>query len=96
VNNDQGVIYVLLDHFARHLYPRAVDIEKRLDAGARLSDEEIAHVSEVLEEMRLIRPLIDRHPEHGELVAGVASLYAGIARRAWQNESSPAPAQEAP
>jgi phosphate acetyltransferase len=72
---------VLLDHFTRHLYPRALEIEKELDAGARLSDWEMAHVNEVLEDMKLLRPLIERHPEHQELVAGVASLYAAIARR---------------
>jgi hypothetical protein len=96
MNTDQGIIYVLLDHFARHLYPRAIEIEKQLNAGARLSDWEIAHVAEVLEEMKLLRPLIERHPEHGELVAGVVSLYAEIARRARQNETSPAGAQDAP
>lgn len=91
MNADRGVIYVLLDHFTRHLYPRAVDIENRLNAGARLSDGEIAHVAEVLEEMKLLRPLIERHPEHRELAQGVAALYAGIARRGWENETSPGP-----
>jgi hypothetical protein len=96
MNTDQGVIYVLLDHFTRHLHPRAIEIEKKLNAGARLDDWEIAHVAEVLEEMKLLRPLIERHPEHKELVAGVVSLYSGIARRARQNEASPAGARETP
>ena len=89
MNADQGVIYVLLDHFTRHLYPRAVEIESALSAGARLSDRDIAHVAEVLEEMKLLRPLIERHPEHRELTQGVIALYADIARRGWTNETSP-------
>jgi len=91
VNADRGVIYVLLDHFTRHLYPRAIEIENKLNAGTRLSDTEIAHVAEVLEEMKLLRPLIERHPEHRELAHGVIALYAGIARRGWENETSPHP-----
>jgi len=89
MNTDQGVIYVLLDHFTRHLHPRAIEIEKRLDAGERLNDLEIAHVAEVLEEMTLLRPLIERHPEHRSLAERVIALYAGIARRGLENETSP-------
>ena len=91
MNADRGVIYVLLDHFARHLYPRAVEIEHKLESGARLSDREIDHVAGVLEDMRLLRPLIERHPEHRELVLGVIGLYAAIARRGRANETSPGP-----
>jgi hypothetical protein len=86
---DAGVIYVLLEHFARHLYPRAVEMEDKLNVGGRLSDDEVVHVSEVVEELKLLRPLIDRHPEHRELAESVMALYAGIARRGWENETSP-------
>jgi hypothetical protein len=89
LNLDQGVIYVLMEHFTRHLHPRAVEIEKELDTGRRLSDAQIDHVSQVLEEVKLLQPLIARHPEHRELADGVIALYASIARRAWQNETSP-------
>ena len=91
MNDDQGVIYVLMEHFTRHLHPRAVDIEKELDAGRCLTDAQIDHVSQVLEEFKLLRPLIERHPEHQDLAGGVAALYASIARRALQNETSPDP-----
>ena len=87
MNTDRGVIYVVLDHFTRHLYPRALEIEKRLDAGERLDELEIAHVAEVLEDMKLLQPLIDRHPEHRDLAERAIALYAGIARRAWENET---------
>jgi hypothetical protein len=89
VTTDQGVIYVVLEHFTRHLYPRAMEMDRELDAGGCLSDAEIEHVSQVLEDFRLLRPLIDRHPEHRDLAEGVIALYASIARRAWQNEGSP-------
>ena len=88
MKTDDGVIYVLLDHFARHLYPRAMEMEKKLEAGGRLSDPEIDHVAQVIEDAKLLRPLIARHPEHQELAAGVFALYASIARRAWQNEAA--------
>ena len=88
MNADQGVIYVVIEHFTRHLHPRALDMEKKIDAGERLSDEEIAHVAQTLEYMKSLRPLIDRHPEHQQLAAGVVALYAGLAERALRNETA--------
>jgi hypothetical protein len=88
VNADQGVIYVLMEHFTRHLHPRAVAIERELDAGRRLTDAQIDHISQVLEEFKLLRPLIERHPEQRDLAGGVAALYTSIARRALQNETA--------
>lgn len=88
MNHEQGVIYVLIEHFVRHLYPRATQMEKKLDAGERLDDFEIDHVAQVLEELRLVQPLINRHPEHRELAESVVALYTGLARRASQNEAA--------
>ena len=89
MNTDQGVIYVVLEHFTRHLLPRAAEMNRELDAGGRLSDEEIDHVLQVIEDARLLRPLLERHPEHRHLAEGVIDLYASIAKRAWQNETAP-------
>lgn len=88
MNADQGVIYVVLDHFAHHLYPRALELEKMLDAGERLSASQVDHIARILDDIRLLRPLIERHPEHRELAEGVIALYVNLARRAWQNEKS--------
>jgi hypothetical protein len=96
LNADRGIIYVVLEHFGRHLYPRALDIEKQLAAGERLSDSQLAHVADVLDGIRQLRPLIERHSEHNDLVAGVVSTYAGIAKRALQNEGAPAAVRETP
>jgi hypothetical protein len=96
MNHDAGVIYVLLEHFVRHLYPRALEMERKLNAGESLSDSEIDHVAQVLEDTRLIAPLIDRHPEHRELAAGVIGLYASIAQRAWHAETARAAAPGMP
>jgi hypothetical protein len=90
MNTDPGVIYVLTEHFSRHLFPLALDMEKRLDAGQRLNDWEIAHIVRVLEDLKGLRPLIDRHPEHHQFAVGVAALYADLARRAWHNETAKA------
>ena len=90
MNTDEGVIYVVIEHFTRHLYPRALEMQKKLEAGGRLTDSEIAHVAQIIEDAKLLRPLIERHPEHNELAEGVLELYTNIARRAWQNETAPA------
>jgi len=88
VNDDRGLVYVVLEHFTRHLHPRVLEMQKALDGGACLSDSDVAHVKEVIEDMRFLRPLIARHPDHQPLAAAVMSLYTDIARRAWENETS--------
>ena len=87
MNDDQGVIYVVIEHFARHLYPRALEMERKLYAGERLSDSELGHVEEVIKDTRLLWPLVVRHPEHHEFAGRVFALYTSISRRAWQNET---------
>lgn len=84
---DQGVISALLLHFNGHLYPRAVELEKRLDAGERLTTIDLDHLLGVFGNLQGLFPLVERCPEYREIAAGVFSLYAGIARRAWQNET---------
>ena len=83
---DDGVIYTLLEHFTRQLYPRADALEQRMRRGERMSLEDVDHVAGVLAEIAKLRPLIARHREYEEVAAGVISLYAGITRRAWENE----------
>lgn len=83
---DQGVLFTLVEHFNRQLYPRALEIEKQLDAGERLSASAIEHLEEVLVRMHELNALLERHPEYQPLAAGVVSLYARLARHAWKNE----------
>jgi hypothetical protein len=87
---DHGVLFTLVEHFNQQLYPRALEIEKRLDAGERLSASAIEHLSEVLARMRELNALLERHPEYLPLAAGVVSLYARLTRHAWQNEQGAA------
>ncbi len=88
MKTDQGVIYVILEHFARHLYPEALEMDRRLRDGEPLSDRESDRVSQILQDIRLLRPLIDRHPEHRDIAVGVIDLYTGIASRARTNEDA--------
>jgi len=88
MKRDEGVIYVVLEHFLTHLHPRARRIQGELDAGHRITDGDLDHVARILEEARLLRPLIERHPEHRELAEGFYALYANIATRALENETS--------
>jgi hypothetical protein len=83
---DDGVICALLENFAKRLYPRAQALEERMQRGERMSLEDLDHVAGVLSEIAGMRSLIARHPEHAELASRVISLYAGITRRAWENE----------
>ena len=81
-----GVIYTLLEEFNTHLYPRAVELEKRLARGELLEAGDVVHLAEVAQRMREIRPLVEAHPELKSLAAGVMRLYTDLARHACRNE----------
>ena len=48
-SKDEGVIQVVLDDFENHTLPRIIRIKERVDAGATLTDSEIAFLEDALE-----------------------------------------------
>ena len=91
MDHDTGVIYTLLEEFHGHLYPRALAMESKLQFGERLSADELEDLTEVIVAIRNVLPLVERHPEYGNLAGRVASLYASIVDLARRNEESSAP-----
>jgi hypothetical protein len=85
-SSDTGVIQTLLDRLNNRRLPRAQELKKRVDAGATLTEHDVQFLEQVLKDAHSIQPLVDRHPEYQNIVAGVLQLYKEIMDKALENE----------
>jgi hypothetical protein len=82
--SDTGLIEVLLERLEKQRLPRLFDIEKKVDAGESLLDEDLEFLEHAITDGRKIMPLIDRHPEYQHLTVQVVQLYKKITEKAMQ------------
>ena len=54
--------------------------------GGLLDDIDIEYLEEVFADANNSRQLVERHPEHQELVAQIINLYSEITARGLENE----------
>ena len=83
---DAGVFQVLIDRLNSQRLPRALELKDKVDRGETLSGYDIQKLEEVFADAQSIQPLIERHPEHQDLVARVLHLYKEILDKAMDNE----------
>jgi hypothetical protein len=84
--NDAGMIQVLLDRFNSQRLPRALELQTKVEGGGRLEQFEVDYLADVLNDIRAIKGLVDRHPEYQPLVVKGMQLYAEITEKALANE----------
>ena len=85
--NDTGVIQALLKRFDEQRLPRALELKTKVDGGKSLEQFEVDYLEDILNDIRAIKGLVDRHPEYEALVVKGMQLYTEITAKALQNES---------
>jgi hypothetical protein len=87
-SKDDGLIVVLAERLETQRLPRALSLKEKVDAGEILNEFDISFLEEVIEDVRKIHPLVERHPEWQPVVAKMLDLYNEIAARAVENEKA--------
>ena len=85
---DTGLLSVLIERLESQRLPRAFVLKDKVDRGETIDEFDLAFLQEVLADATKIKALIERHPEHQELVSKLFGLYREISEKALANEKS--------
>ena len=85
---DTGLLAVLIERLESQRLPRAMELKNKVDRGESIDEFDLAFLQEVLSDAANVKPLIERHPEHQELVGKLFGLYREITEKALANEKS--------
>lgn len=85
---DEATLQALLDRLLKFRLPRAIDLKQRVDAGAVLSDADIAFLKVALEDAHNGQQYVVRNPEFHKVGTQLVQLYEQIVARAMENENS--------
>ena len=86
-DNEDGVLFALVQRLERQRLPRLLDIKAKLDGGEKLADFDLRFLQEVMSDSLNISEVIQRHPEYRELAAKTVDLYREISAKALAQES---------
>ena len=85
-----GIAHAMLNRLNTLSLPFLLEVEKRVQAGERLSDFELDRLQESLKDAQsnesIVAELVDEFPELSGLRSRVVDLYGAITRQALENE----------
>ena len=84
--DDTGTMQALLERLLNFRLPRAIALKKRVDAGERLTDADIAFLKSALEDAQDGQKFVARNAEFHDLGIRIVQLYEEIVRKATENE----------
>ncbi len=84
--DDTGTLKALLDRLNNFRLPRTLAVKKRVDAGERLTDEDIAFLKSALEDAQRGQQVWARNPEMHKIAVQIVELYDDIINKAVENE----------
>lgn len=85
---DEIVITALAKRFNEERYPRALHLEKRVNAGETLTEHDMVFLETVLNDAKYILRLSDKYPEYQEIMTKVIQMYSDITKKALENEKN--------
>jgi hypothetical protein len=85
---DAGVLAVLIERLETTRLPRAFELKEKVDRGERLDEFDLSFLQDVFADATRNKPLLERHPEHKELVSKIFALYLEITEKALSNEKA--------
>jgi hypothetical protein len=85
-SNEAGTIQAMLERLNNWRLPRALEIKKKVDAGATLDGNDLQFLKAVFEDAGKAQALASKHPEFKSLVAQLIGLYNDITKKALENE----------
>ena len=88
--DDTATLQALLDRLLKFRLPRAMALKKRVDAGERMTDADIAFMKEALEDAQDGQHFVARNPEFHALGGELVQLYEEIVEKATENEKKAA------
>ncbi|MBK5967230.1 MULTISPECIES: hypothetical protein [Thiorhodovibrio] len=86
ISKEEGVLLAIVERFEQFRLPRALEIKARVDHGEALTDTDITHLEQVMEDAESIKAYVDKRPEFGKLYARAVHLYKDITDKALANE----------
>ena len=72
--DDAAVLQTLLDRLVNFRLPRALALKKRVDAGERLTDEDIGFLKSAMEDAQNGQRYVARNPQFHDLGVQIAQL----------------------
>lgn len=85
---DAGLLAVLIERLETQRLPRALELKNKVDRGESIDASDLAFLQDILSDSAKLKPLIERHPEHQELVDKLFGLYREIGEKALANEKA--------
>ena len=84
--DDTGTLKALLDRLNNFRLPRTMAVKKRVDAGERLTDEDITFLKGALEDAQRGQHVWARNPDMHKIGVQIVELYDDIISKAVENE----------
>jgi hypothetical protein len=82
-----GIEQAMLAKLEHQTLPKTMDIKRRVDAGQKLSDSDMAFLDTVLKGLDRDKSAVERDPKWESLYTRLIDLYHDITRKALENEA---------